>query len=119
MHAAPIVSLDHLTVFELTPPELIRCAAAASYHHVGLRLKPAASCGEVQHPIVGNTPMRREALAVLRDTGIEVLDWGVLRLDATTVVANFEPWLDTASELGARHALVNGDAVDDELLDDN
>ena len=37
-----IVSLDHLTVFELTPPEVVRIAADSGYSHVGLRLKPAA-----------------------------------------------------------------------------
>ena len=116
MNAPRIVSLDHLTVFELTPPEVVRCAAAAGYRHVGLRLKPAAASGEVQHPIVGDTPMRRETLAALRDTGVEVLDWGVLRLQAQTVAADFEPWLETAVALGARHALVNGDEPDDARL---
>ena len=43
MNAPRIVSLDHLTVFELPPPEVVRCAAAAGYRHVGLRLKPAAA----------------------------------------------------------------------------
>ncbi len=118
MSAPRIVSLDHLTVFELTPPQVVRCAAAAGYRHVGLRLKPAAASGEAQHPIVGNTPMRRETLAALHDTGIEVLDWGVLRLKAETVVADFEPWLETAVALGAHHALVNGDAADDATLTD-
>jgi sugar phosphate isomerase/epimerase len=115
MNAPRIVSLDHLTVFELTPPAVVRCAAAAGYRHVGLRLKPAAASGEAQHPIVGDTPMRRETLAALRDTGI---DWGVLRLKAETVVADFEPWLETAVVLGCHHALVNGDEPDDAKLTD-
>lgn len=118
MNAPRIVSLDHLTVFELTPPEVVHCAAEAGYRHVGLRLKPAAASGEAQHPIVGDTPMRRETLAALHDTGIEVLDWGVLRLKAETAVADFEPWLETAVALGARHALVNGDEPDEEKLID-
>lgn len=118
MSAPRIVSLDHLTVFELTPHDVVRCAAAAGYRHVGLRLKPAAASGEAQHPIVGDTPMRRETLAALRDTGIAVLDWGVLRLKDDTVVADFEPWIETAVALGSHHALVNGDASDDARLTD-
>ena len=118
MTAPHIVSLDHLTVFELTPPAVVHCAAAAGYRHVGLRLKPAAASGEAQHPIVGDTPMRRDTLAALRDTGVAVLDWGVLRLKADTVVAAFEPWLETAAVLGGRDALVNGDATDDATLTD-
>lgn len=108
-----IVSLDHLTVFELTPPEVVRTAAASGWRHVGLRLKPAAATGEAQHDIVADTPMRRETLAALRDSGVSVHDWGVLRLKADTMVADFEPWLDTAAELGSRHAVVNGDDTDD------
>lgn len=118
MSAPRLISLDHLTVFELTPPEVVRCAAAAGYGHVGLRLKPAAASGEAQHPIVGDTPMRRETLAALRDTGVEVLDWGVLRLKAETVVADFEPWLETAVVLGTHNALVNGDEPDDARMTD-
>lgn len=109
------VSLDHLTVFELSPPEVVRTAAESGYGHVGLRIKPAAP-GEHQHPVVGDTPMRRETLAALRDTGVNVLDWGVLRLARETVVTNFEPWLETALALGARHAVVNGDESDEPRL---
>jgi len=118
MSAARIISLDHLTVFELTPPEVVRTAAESGYRHVGLRLRPAAPPTEAQHPVVGDTPMRRETLAALRDTGVALLDWGVLRLKADTVIADFEPWLDTAARLGGRNALVNGDAPDDAALTD-
>ncbi len=113
-----IVSLDHLTVFEATPPEVVRIAAESGYSHVGLRLKPAAATGEDQHPVLGDTPMRRETLAVLRDTGITVLDWGVLRLKGETKVADFEPWFETAVALGSHNALVNGDEPDDAKLAD-
>lgn len=116
MTPARVVSLDHLTVFELTPPELVCTAALGGYRHVGLRLKPAAPSGEVQHPLVGDTPMRRETLAALRDCGVAVHDWGVLRLAAGTVVADLEPWLASACELGSRHAIVNGDETDEARL---
>lgn len=113
-----ILSLDHLTVMDLTPPQVVRTAAEAGFSHVGLRLKPAAPTGEGQHPMVGDTPMRRETMAALRDTGVVLFDWGVLRLKADTVVADFEPWFETAALLGARNVMVNGDAPDDALLAD-
>lgn len=109
------VSLDHLTVFELAPPEVARTASASGYTHVGLRLRPAAP-GEHQHPVVGDTPMRRETLSALRDGGVSALDWGVLRLDRGTVAADFEPWLETALVLGACNAVVNGDESDEARL---
>ncbi|HQU51066.1 MAG TPA: sugar phosphate isomerase/epimerase [Casimicrobiaceae bacterium] len=110
-----VVSLDHLTIFELTPPELVRAAADSGYTHVGLRLKPAAPA-EHQHPVVGDTPMRRETLAALRDCNVAALDWGVVRLKGGMVVADLEPWLETAAVLGARNAVVNGDEPDDARL---
>ncbi|HEY5308601.1 MAG TPA: sugar phosphate isomerase/epimerase, partial [Casimicrobiaceae bacterium] len=36
-----ILSLAALTVLELSPPDMVSCAAAAGYTHVGLRLLPA------------------------------------------------------------------------------
>lgn len=114
----PIVSLDHLTLFELTPPELVAVAAAAGFTHVGLRLNPAAPPAERQHPMLGDSPMRRETLARLRDTGVHVFDVGVFRLKRGIDVAAFEPVMASAAALGAGHAVVNGDEPDPALLAD-
>lgn len=113
-----LVSLDHLTLLELTPPDLVATAAAAGYTHVGLRLNPAAPPQERQHPMIGDTPMRRETLARLRDTGVAVFDVGVFRLKRETDVAAFAPVLEAAAALGARNACVNGDAPAPEVLAD-
>jgi sugar phosphate isomerase/epimerase len=110
-----LISLDHLTVFELTPPELVRTAALAGFKHVGMRLHPAAPA-EQQHPMTGNSPMLRETLALLQDTGVSVFDFGVLRLKDNTRVADFEPVLEAAAMLRAGHAVVNGDEPDPQRL---
>jgi sugar phosphate isomerase/epimerase len=114
----PIVSLDHLTLFELTPPELVAVAAASGFSHVGLRLHPAAPPGERQHPMLGDSPMRRETLARMKDTGVAVLDFGVFRLKQGVNLAGFEPVLESAAVLGAREAVVNGDEPDPNRLAD-
>ncbi len=114
----PLISLDHLTLFELTPPELVAVAATAGYAHVGLRLNPAAPPDERRHPMLGDTPMRRETLARMRDSGVAVFDFGVLRLKRGVDVAAFEPVLESAAMLGAAHAVVNGDEPDPQLLAD-
>jgi sugar phosphate isomerase/epimerase len=114
----PIVSLDHLTLFELTPPDLVSVAADAGFSHVGLRLNPAAPPGERQHPMIGDTPMRRDTLARMRDRGVAVLDVGVFRLKNGVDVAAFEPVLESAARLGAGHAVVNGDEADHARLAD-
>jgi len=112
----PIVSLDHLTLFELTPPELVEVAAMAGFTHVGLRLNPAAPPQERQHPMLGDSPMRRETLARMQATGVAVFDCGVFRLKRGVDVAAFEPVLESAAVLGARHAVVNGDEPDPVML---
>ena len=112
----PLVSLDHLCFIELTPPQLVQLAAQAGFSHVGLRLQPAAPPQEHQHPMLGDTPMRRETLAALRDTGVAVWDFGVFRLRQGMDLDALEPVLETAALLGARHAVVNGDENEPALL---
>ncbi len=114
----PIASLDHLTLFELTPPELVEAASASGFTHVGLRLHPAAPPGERQHPMLGDSPMRRETLARMRDTGVAALDFGVFRLKRGVDLAAFEPVLESAAVLGAGEAVVNGDEPDPRVLAD-
>ncbi|SAL21617.1 xylose isomerase domain-containing protein [Caballeronia peredens] len=106
------LSLSALTVLELTPPQMVECAARAGYDFVGLRLLPATDT-EVRHEIVGATPLKRETLAALRDTGIGVLDAEILRLKPDTDVGACEPMLATAAELGARYVLVAGNDPDE------
>jgi sugar phosphate isomerase/epimerase len=106
------LSLSALTVLELTPPQMVECAAEAGYDFVGLRLLPATD-HEVRHEIVGDTPLKRETLARLKDTGVRVLDAEILRLKPDTDIAAYKPMLETAAELGARYVLVAGNDPDE------
>ncbi|HEX7935529.1 MAG TPA: TIM barrel protein [Paraburkholderia sp.] len=105
-------SLAALTVLELTPPEMVECAAESGYDYVGLRLLPATD-QEVRHDIVGNTPLTRATQARLRDTGVKVLDIEIVRLKPGTNVADYRPMLETGAELGARYVLVAGNDPDE------
>ncbi len=101
------ISLAALTVIELTPPEIVQCAALAGYGHVGLRLLPVTP-REASYDILGDTPLRRELQSVLAATGVEVLDVEFIRLDAIVPVEKFLPLLETAAVLGAHNVLVAG-----------
>jgi sugar phosphate isomerase/epimerase len=90
----------------------VECAAEAGYEFVGLRLLPATD-HEVRHDIVGDTPLKRETLARLKDTGMRVLDAEILRLKPDTDVRAYEPMMQTAAELGARYLLVAGNDPDE------
>ncbi|MDN0075161.1 sugar phosphate isomerase/epimerase [Crenobacter sp. SG2303] len=113
-----ILSLAALTVLELSPPDMVSCAAEAGYSHIGLRLLPATPT-EPQHDIVGDTPLLRETLARLADTGVAVSDIEILRLKPETCVADFLPVLETGARLGARDVLVAGNDADPVRLADN
>jgi len=113
-----IFSLSALTVLELRPPDMVTCAREAGYSHVGLRLIPATPT-EPSYETIGDTPIVRETLARLEDTGIRVLDIEILRLRPETAVGQFRAVLETAAKLGARNALVAGNDPDEARLTDN
>jgi sugar phosphate isomerase/epimerase len=109
------LSLAALTVLELSPPEMVSCAAQAGYSHVGLRLIPATP-EEPQYPIIGATPIVRETLKRLDDTGVKVLDVEIFRLKPDTRVADYEPAMETGARLGASDLLVAGNDPDEGRL---
>ena len=111
------IGLAALTVLELTPPEMVSCASEAGYDTIGLRIV-AATPEEVQHPIIGDTPMRRETIRRIKDGGIHVLDVEIFRLKPETDVAEFEPALETGAALGTTEALVAGHIPDEARLAD-
>ena len=109
------LSLAALTVLELSPPEMVRCAAEAGYSHVGIRLLPATP-NEPVWDIVADTPMRRELIATLASTGVHTLDVEILRLKPETEVRAFLPVLEAGRLLGARYVLVAGNDPDEARL---
>ena len=113
--ASRALSLAALTVIELSPPEMVSCAADAGFSHVGLRLLPATP-EEPVYPVVGDTPMVRDIARRLASTGVVVLDIEIVRLKATTKPADYLPVLETGTRLGARHVLVSGNDPDEARL---
>jgi sugar phosphate isomerase/epimerase len=111
------ISLSALTVLELSPPDMVSCAADAGYTHVGLRLIPATAT-EVSYATIGDTPIIRDIVSRLAATGIRVLDVEILRLKPETRVSDFLPVLETAARLGAGNALVAGNDPDEARLCD-
>ena len=105
------LSLAALTVLELAPPDMVRCAAAAGYSHVGLRVIPATPT-EVSYATIGDTPVIRDVLRRLSDTGVHVSDIEILRLTPDVDVRAFAAVLETAARLGAPNALVAGNDPD-------
>ena len=109
------IALAALTVLELAPPDMVSCAAGAGYDAVGLRLLPATA-EEVQHAMVGDTPLVRETANRIAGTGMRVLDIEIFRLKPETVVAHYRAALETGARLGATEALVAGNDPDEARL---
>jgi len=98
------ISIAQLSALDASPAELIDIAARCGCQFVGLRLLPVTA-EEAPSPLVGNQQLRRDVAARARDAAVGVLDIEVFRLTPEVTVANWEPALAAASELGARHLL--------------
>lgn len=112
------LSLAALTVLELTPPQMIDCAQQAGFDYVGLRLTPATP-QEPSYDFTGDTPVRRECLARLKDVDVKVEDIEILRITEQVDIARFEPVFESANLLGAKSALVAADDINEARLIDN
>ncbi len=64
------LSLAHLSVLDATPPELVTVAAQAGFRKIGIRLSATPSVGVPPYDMLGDTPVLRETLARLADTGL-------------------------------------------------
>jgi len=110
------ISLAALTVLELSPPDMVSCAAQAGYTHLGLRLLPVLPQFPLQYPVIGDASMIREIQRRLADSGISILDVEFIRLEPDTRVADLVPMLEAGAGFGARHVLAAGNDPDERRL---
>jgi sugar phosphate isomerase/epimerase len=101
------LSLDHLTVINATPLQLIEAAAAGGFEHVGLRIvQPLAAQPVVD--VIGDAALRRELKAAAGATGVSVRLIESIWLGPDTDPATLEPALAAGADLDARFVLVAG-----------
>jgi sugar phosphate isomerase/epimerase len=103
----PPIGIAHLTLLRLTPPELVAVAAETGYDFVGIRVK-AVTAGERRYAMEPGSPLSRETVARLRDTGLEVRDIEFLPLGPDTGRDDWMPALEAGAALGARTFSVVG-----------
>jgi sugar phosphate isomerase/epimerase len=114
----PIYSLAYLTSAPLSPPDAISLAARLGYDTVGLRITPAAPGGDFS-PLMEDRDLLRETVARAKSAGISVFDVEIVRLAADFRVGQFDRFLETCGELGAKAILVAGDDPDEGRLTDS
>jgi sugar phosphate isomerase/epimerase len=112
-----MLSLPHLNMLDASPPELVRAAATAGFDAVCIRLFPTMP-GERQHPMIGDTPMMRETLHLLADSGLKVLDIEAIWLRPDTVAGRYASGFEAAGRLGAKVIQAIGDDPDEARLTD-
>jgi sugar phosphate isomerase/epimerase len=106
-----VLALDHLTLLDVAPPDLVALAAGAGFDAVGLRIAPARAA-EPPWPMSPGSRMLAQTVQRCRDTGVAVLDTEVILLTAETDLAACEPVLETAARLNARYITAIGDDPD-------
>lgn len=106
------ISVAHLTLIELGPPEMVAACAAAGFDRIDLRLKRATPT-DIEYPMFGDTPMMRETRRRLADTGLAVAGVEIIRLKADTDVDAFLPLFEAGQRLGASRLKVTGDDPDE------
>ena len=112
------LSLDHLTVHEATPPQLIDiaaqtgCIAAAMWFH-------APPYGTEPYPMIGDTPMRRETLSRMEHHGVRIHTVGIFALLPETDFDKFRGMLESGAALGAKRAICLGFDPDPQRMRDN
>jgi len=98
------VSLAHLTVLGLPPPEVVRVAARTGYDSVGLRLLAATETSPA-YRLMDDPAMLRATKAAMTATGVTVLDIELVRLTPETDIAALEPLVATGAELGTTYVI--------------
>jgi sugar phosphate isomerase/epimerase len=101
------IGIAHLTLLGLTPPELVSTAAEAGYDFVGVRVV-AATKGETPYPMQPGSPMSKETITRLADTGLHVRDIEFLSLDENADADYWLPALEAGAALGASSVSVVG-----------
>jgi sugar phosphate isomerase/epimerase len=112
------LSLDHLTVIDASPLELIDAAAAGGFEHVGLRIVQPLAAAPVAD-VIGQPAARRELKSAMAATGVSVRLIESIWLGPDANLPSLEPALATGAELGARFVLVAGNDPERARLIDN
>ena len=98
------LSLAHLTVLSLPPPEMVRVAARTGYQAVGLRLI-AVTEDSPGYPLMDDPVMMRQTRASLADTGLRLSDIEFVKITPEIDVAALESFIAAGAALGARHLI--------------
>jgi sugar phosphate isomerase/epimerase len=114
MNQLPSITLGHLTVERLAPPDVVSQAAAAGFTATGLRFWDGFTDVE-SYPLRPGSPMLKEVMTRLRSLDIKVIEIENIVLRPDTKVEIYRPIFEVGAMLGSKRVIV-GSVVDDEAL---
>src|SRR5213082_2227796 len=97
-------SLAHLTVLSLSPPQVVDVAARAGYRYASLRMT-RVTAAEPLYDLARDRALMKETKARLDDTGLDVLDVELFRMDEKLEPEDFAAEHDATAELGASNVI--------------
>lgn len=112
------ISLAHLTVLDLAPPQMIRLAVELGFDRVGLRLIQVTDTTP-GYPLHDDPAALRSTRAALDTTGITVNDIEFVRLTPDFRPETLLPFLHAGAILGAQHVICAPYDPDLSRLSDN
>lgn len=111
MNTTPEVGMDHLTMLDVSPPEMVTVAGEAGFDSISPRVV-ASTPNEESWPMTAGSPMLEETARRLDDTGVRVLAVEVFRIGPDTRSGEYEGAFEAGARLGARYVTVNSDDPD-------
>jgi sugar phosphate isomerase/epimerase len=112
------LSLEHLTIIEASPRELIDAAAAGGFDMVGLRVVPPQPPNELM-PGFNDAQLVHDLKKQSADTGVAVGMIEAIWLAPETQPSEIERALAIGGALGAQYALICGNDPDEARTADN
>lgn len=110
--------MAYLTGHGLDPVAATHLAAKLGFDKISYRMLPAGP-GDTPPPILTDDSLFRDVRAALAATGLTVSDIEIIRLNESTDIDGFKPFLARGRDLGAAHVLVVGDDTNRARLIDN
>ncbi|GAA3756618.1 TIM barrel protein [Microbacterium kribbense] len=111
------LGVAHLTLLSLTPPEIVSAATAAGLDFVGIRVR-AVTSDEPIPALRPGSPLLRETVMRLKDTGVVVRDIEFLPITPGTGPDDWQSALEAGAALGATALTIAGADTDrSRLLD--
>src|SRR5438128_457817 len=99
------LSLDHLTVFEASPPDAVSIAAETGCQFVSLFVQKPNERVDVP-PLITDQALRRETARRMADTGVTLGAIECFIVTPEIDIGSFRPALETGAALGGKAAAV-------------